>query len=211
MSEPRWQRRSDARPEEICEAALEAFVDKGFAATRLEDIARRAGVSKGTLYLYFADKETLFAEVMRTRITPSLDRVRWVLEADGLPFAELIERFFAGFAFMASASPIGGVAKMVISESRNFPHLTEAWYASAVQPTFALLQAAVERAQARGEVRAGNARLLTTQLVAPFMLSVLWRETFVPVGAEPFDLAEVAREHLRTLTQGLLISRETGS
>lgn len=186
-------------------------MDKGFAAARLDDIAKRAGVSKGTLYLYFADKETLFAEVMRTRISPSLDRVRQVLETDDVAFASLLERFFLGFAMLATTSPVGGVAKMVISEGRNFPHLTEAWYASAVKPTFALLEAAVERAQARGEVRAGDARLMTTQLVAPFMLSVLWRETFVPIGAEPFDLTEVAREHLRTLCQGLLISEETRS
>lgn len=208
LGDQKWRRRSDASPEEICGAVLEAFADRSFAAARLDDIARRASVSKGALYRYLADKETLFAEVMRSRITPSLDRIRQVLKADDVTFAELIGRFFMGFAMLASTTPAGDLAKMVISEGRNFPHLAEAWKASAVRPTFALLQAAVERAQARGEVRACDARFLTSHFVAPFMYS---GETFVPICADPFDLVKVARDHLRTLSQGLLFSPETRS
>ena len=69
-TKPRWERRKDARPQELLEAALDLFVERGYAATRLEDVARRAGVSKGTLYLYYENKEELFKAVVRSSIVP---------------------------------------------------------------------------------------------------------------------------------------------
>src|SRR5690349_20469114 len=119
----RWQRRSEERPSEICAAALEVFAEKGFAAARLEEIAKRAGVSKATLYLYFKDKAGLFEAVVRDTIAPNITTITAAVATADLPFAELVRMFFARFADMASRLPVGAVAKMVIGESGNFPEL----------------------------------------------------------------------------------------
>ena len=93
MKQPKFQRRAEDRPREICSAALEVFAEKGFAAAKLDEIARRSGVSKGTLYLYFEDKEQLFRAVVRDTIAPNVETLRAALIQTGLPFAELIRLF----------------------------------------------------------------------------------------------------------------------
>ena len=128
MKQPKFQRRAEDRPREICAAALAVFAEKGFAAAKLDEIARRAGVSKGTLYLYFKDKEQLFRAVVRAAIVPNIDLGRDTLIQTGLPFAELIRRFMGHLVETSAHVPIGAVAKMVISESRNFPELAKVWH-----------------------------------------------------------------------------------
>ena len=111
MKKPRWQRRSEDRPREICAAALEVFAEKGFAAAKLDEIARRAGVSKGTLYLYFKDKEELFRAVVRDTVAPNIDAVKAAVMAADLPFAQIAPMFLARFADLAARLPVGAVAK----------------------------------------------------------------------------------------------------
>ena len=98
MNSPRWQRRAEDRPREICAAALQVFAEKGFAAAKLDEIAKRAGVSKGTLYLYFQDKADLFRAVIRDTVVPNVENMRTDLIQTGIPFAQLIRFFFAQFA-----------------------------------------------------------------------------------------------------------------
>src|SRR5262245_13431411 len=107
---------------------MEVFAEKGFAAAKLDEIARRAGVSKGTLYLYFADKEQLFRAVIRDAVVPNVERLRAALIQAGLPFGDLVRLFFANFVDMTDRVPVGAVAKMVISESGNFPELAKVWH-----------------------------------------------------------------------------------
>ena len=90
MRQPKWQRRAEDRPREICAAALEVFAEKGFAAAKLDEIAKRAGVSKGTLYLYFKDKEELFRAVVRDTVAPNIEAIRDAVMAADLPFAEVV-------------------------------------------------------------------------------------------------------------------------
>src|SRR5689334_12643419 len=113
MDERRWQRRSEDRPREICEAALEVFAEKGFAAAKLDDIARRAGVSKGTLYLYFADKAELFRAVVRHAVAPNVEYASAVALTDTAPLAAVISDMLGRFAENATKVPIGSVAKIV--------------------------------------------------------------------------------------------------
>ena len=127
MTAPRWQRRAEDRPREICRAALDVFAEKGFAAARLEEIARRAGVSKGTLYLYFKDKEDLFRAVVRDAIAPNVQAITSAASLDA-PFPDVVRMFLAGFAEREARLPIGAVAKMVVGESRNFPELARVWH-----------------------------------------------------------------------------------
>ncbi|HZZ36431.1 MAG TPA: helix-turn-helix domain-containing protein, partial [Caulobacteraceae bacterium] len=120
---PRWRRRKDERPSEIVAAALAVFAEKGFAAARLDDIAARAGVSKGALYLYFETKEELFRAVVSDTVAPNIDTLAGLVEAYEGDFASLARAAFATLTNVADQTPLGGVVKMVIGESRNFPEL----------------------------------------------------------------------------------------
>ena len=204
MPPPRWQRRAEDRPREICAAALEVFADKGFAAARLDEIARRAGVSKGTLYLYFEDKETLFRAVVRDTIAPNIEAVRLAIEAAELPFGDVVRIFLSRFAEITDKAPIGRVPKIVIGESRNFPELAKVWHDEVASKAIGLLAGLIEKAQARGEVRAGDPRLHAFSLMGPMVLGLLWRETLQPVGGDPVDLAKLAKQHGETILAGLL-------
>lgn len=204
MPPPRWQRRAQDRPREICAAALEVFADKGFAAAKLDEIARRAGVSKGTLYLYFEDKEDLFRAVVRDTIAPNIEIIRGLLDAAELPFADIVRMFLPRFAEMVASVPIGPVAKMVIGESRNFPELAKVWHDEVVSKAIGLLAGLIQKAQARGEVRAGDPRLHAFSLMGPMILGLLWRETLQPAGGHPVDLAKLAKQHGETILAGLL-------
>jgi AcrR family transcriptional regulator len=208
VNSPRWQRRAEDRPREICAAALQVFAEKGFAAAKLDEIAKRAGVSKGTLYLYFKDKEQLFRAVVRNTVAPNVDNLRSGLIQTGLPFDQLVRLFLAKFVDMVSRVPVGAVAKMVISESRNFPELAKVWHDEVVSKGLGTLQALIEMAQAKGEVRDGDARLHTFSLMGPMLMGVIYRETLEPVGGEPLDLAALAKQHAETVLAGLLAEQE---
>jgi AcrR family transcriptional regulator len=204
VKQPRWQRRAEDRPREICAAALEVFAEKGFAAAKLDEIAKRAGVSKGTLYLYFKDKEQLFRAVVRDAVVPNVERLRAALIQTGLPFGDLVRMFLANFVEVANRVPVGAVAKMVISESRNFPELAKVWHDEVVSKALGSMTALIEMAQARGEVRSGDARLHSFTLMGPMLMGIIYRETLEPIGGEPLDLAALARQHVETLLAGLL-------
>lgn len=204
MAQPKWQRRSEDRPREICAAALEVFAEKGFAAARLEEIARRAGVSKGTLYLYFADKEDLFRAVVRDTVAPNVGTIRQTVEAVDLPFAEVVRALLPRFAEIAGTVPIGAMAKIVIGESRNFPELAKTYYDLVVSHAVELIAGLIGKAQANGEVRAGDPRLFALTLVGPLLMGLLWRETLEPAGGAPIDLHALARQHAEAVLEGML-------
>jgi AcrR family transcriptional regulator len=204
LRQPKWQRRAEDRPREICTAALEVFAEKGFAAAKLDEIARRAGVSKGTLYLYFKDKEDLFRAVVRSAIAPNIEAITAVIAQAEAPFADVTRMFFIGFAQREARLPIGAVAKMVIGESRNFPELARVWHDEVASKAISALAKFVERAQQRGEVRPGDPRLYAFSLMGPMVLGALWRATLVPAGGEPLDLGKLARQHAETVLAGML-------
>jgi AcrR family transcriptional regulator len=204
LAQPKWQRRADERPREICAAALEVFAEKGFAAARLDEIARRAGVSKGTLYLYFKDKEALFRAVVQSAIAPNIEAVTSAISAVDAPFAEVVRMLLAAFAEREARLPIGAVAKMVVGESRNFPELARVWHDEVASRAIGAIAAFIERAQERGEVRPGDPRLYAFSLMGPMVLGALWRTTLVPAGGQPLDLAALAKQHAETVLAGLL-------
>eukprot|EP01041_Mallomonas_annulata_P041364 gene41364-65435_t len=125
---PKFRRRKADRPNEIVEAALAVFAEKGFAAARLDEIARRAGVSKGALYLYFETKEDIFRAVVGQVIAPNMTAVKAMAAAHPGPFADLIRGVAASVAHLGQHSSLGAVAKMVLGEARNFPELARVWH-----------------------------------------------------------------------------------
>ena len=202
--QPRWQRRAEDRPREICAAALEVFAEKGFAAAKLDEIAKRAGVSKGTLYLYFEDKEQLFRAVVRDSIAPNVEAITSAIVLADTPFAQIVPVFLSGFAQNIGKIPVGAVAKMVIGESRNFPELARVWHDEVASKAIGAMAALVARAQERGEVRPGDPRLYAFSLMGPMILGALWTATLVPAGGEPVDLERLAAQHAGAVLQGLL-------
>jgi AcrR family transcriptional regulator len=204
VKKPRWQRRAEDRPREICTAALDVFAQKGFAAARLDEIARRAGVSKGTLYLYFKDKEDLFRAVVRDTVAPNIEVIRASLAGAEMTFAEVIRLFLPRFAEITGRVPVGAVAKMVIGESRNFPELAKVWHDHVASKAIGMIAELIERAQARGEVRPGDPRLHAFTLMGPMVLGLLWRETLQPAGGAVLDLEALARQHAESVLGGLL-------
>lgn len=202
--EPKWRRRKEDRPGEIVAAALEVFAEKGFAAARLDDIARRAGVSKGALYLYFETKQDLFHAVVRDAVAPNIAAVEAALMAADLPFADLARMLLARMSEVLSTTPLGSVAKMVIAESGNFPDLARIWHEDVISRALRMATGLIERAQARGELKPGDPRTHAFSLIGPVLMATLWREVLVPAGAEPVDLRAVAAQHVETALGGML-------
>jgi AcrR family transcriptional regulator len=206
--QPKFRRRKADRPDEIIAAALSVFAEKGFAAARLDDIAARAGVSKGAIYLYFATKEDIFRAVVEQGIAPNLRAAVAMAGAHPGPFPDLLRAFAAAAVMVISHTPAGGVAKMVIAEARNFPELARVWHDQLVSVALGALAGAIAAAQDRGEVRPGDPRQYALSIISPLLVGVIWRETFVPVGAPEFDLTDLARQHVETLLGGMMTSQE---
>lgn len=201
--EPKFRRRKADRPGEIVQAAMAVFAEKGFAAAKLDEIAARAGVSKGAVYLYFETKEDIFRAVVEQAIAPNVALLRGMIASHPGPFADLIRAMAGHIGGLIEATPVGGVAKMVIAEARNFPELARIWHDQLVAHAIGAMSDAIAAAQARGEVRAGEPRAYALQLIAPLLVSVLWRETFVPVGVPPFDIPQLVRQHADTMLRGM--------
>ena len=203
--EPKWRRRKEARPAEIVQAALQVFSEKGFAGAKLDEIAARAGVSKGALYLYFETKEDLFRAVVRQAVAPNVAMVVAFAEAFEGAFADLAQALLPRAAAVIQATGLGKVVKIVVGEGRNFPELARAWHDEVIQVALGALTRLIERAQARGELAPGDPRIHAFSLIGPLLLGVLWRETFEPVGARPIDLAAIADQHVQTALSGMLL------
>ena len=203
MQQPRWRRRKEARPGDIVAAALAVFAEKGFAGARIDEIARRAGVSKGTVYLYFETKDDLFRAVVHDAIIPKIDEIGATALAADLPFPDVLRTLLPRFAELVTTRPIGAVVKMVVGESRNFPELARVWHDEVIAKGIDLISALIRRGQARGEIRPGDPRTYAFSIMGPILIGVLWRETFTPIGGAAIDLPAVARQHVETVLEGL--------
>ncbi len=203
----RWRRRKADRPAEIIAAALHSFAERGYAATRLDDVARRAGVTKGTLYLYFPNKEELFKAVVDQAVVPSLERGEALLAAGDLPAVRLLDELMRGWADTAM-SPAGAIPKIMVAEAGNFPDLARFYREEVVDRGMALFRHVLQLGIARGEFRAvPDLDNVVRCIVAPLLLSMLWRHSFgrhEPAGR--FDPEAICRSELRLLLDGLAIA-----
>lgn len=171
---PRWERRKESRPSELLAAALELFVERGYAATRLDDIASRAGVSKGTLYLYFANKEELFKALVRENIVVLLDRFRAEIEASDEPPAEQVERFLRCWWTDFGATPVAGLCKLIIAEACNFPEMARFFHAEVIEPNALLFGSIIARGIDSGAFRPIDVRAAVNLWIAPLVIKAIW-------------------------------------
>ncbi len=204
---PRWERRKEARPAELLAAALELFTERGYAATRLDDVAKRAGVSKGTVYLYFSSKEDLFKAVVREGLVPVLERGEKMVDEHRGDTAELIRALIYGWWEAIGSTPYAGITKLMISECRNFPELGNFYVEEVITRGHKLVRKALQRGVDRGELRAVDSEYATRLVFAPLVLQVIWRYSFDFCGGGKLDPDQYLEQHLDILLRGLLNGR----
>jgi AcrR family transcriptional regulator len=207
--ERRWSRRKDARPEEITAAALELFSERGYAATRLEDVAARAGVSKGTLYLYFENKEELFKAVLREGFISPLAEMRDTVERYEGPTFDLVEMVVRGWWGHVGATRLAAIPKLIIAEARNFPEVARFYVDEVLRPGREAIAAIVRRGVQRGEFRELDARVAANLLVAPLFIVALWRNSIALCTPEQIDPLPLLEAHLEMLRRGLAAERHS--
>ena len=202
QTSPRRRRRKEARPEEILGAALESFAERGFAATRLEDVAARAGISKGTLYLYFKGKEELFEAVVHATLVPNIARLEALAATFEGPSARLLERLLLTLAGVVG-SQVGAIPKLVIAEAGNFPDLARFYLDQVVRRGLRLIAAILRRGIERGEFRPVDVDHTVFCVIAPMLIAALWKNSLEPHDDRLLDTQALARAHLDLLLRGL--------
>jgi AcrR family transcriptional regulator len=202
---PRWERRKEARPGELLDAALDLFVERGFAATRLDEVAARAGVSKGTLYLYYASKEDLFKAVVRQNIVPLIESFEREVAAWQAGSAELLRAFFEGWWTRFGATKLAGIAKLVVGEAGNFPELALFFQQEVVLPNAMLLRAIIERGIGRGEFEQVDVEATVHLWMSPLVMKAIWERSIQPCCPPGFEVPidRFLDAHLRSVLAAL--------
>ena len=178
MPEPRFRRRKEDRPQEITEAALAAFAEKGYAATRVDEVAKRAGVSKGLLYLYFKTKEDLFKAVIRSFVVPKIDELTAIIESSELTSEEFLRGPFLDFVKTLPGSPISILVRLMISEGPKHPDLLQFYWDNVVSRGLAALNALVDRGVENGEFKHSCVNDFPHLFVMPVVFSVIFKLLF---------------------------------
>ena len=200
---PKFRRRAEARPDEVLDAALELFMDKGFAATRVDDIAKRAGLSKGTVYLYFPSKEAVLEGLVRRAIIPIADSALEALasyEGDPRIVISMVIRM-VGHRF---ADPrIVAIPKVVFREVLGFPHLAEMYRTEVLDRVLPVVVGLIRRGVEQGYLRQVDPELTVRSILGPLMLHLVMAEVFgiTPAGGLQFD--RLVDNHLSILFDGL--------
>jgi AcrR family transcriptional regulator len=189
------KQRSAARREAILAAALDEFAARGFEAARLDDVAKRAGVAKGTIYLYFRDKQSLFQELVRAMLTPLVGTIEALSAAD-VPTSVLADTIVDLFVREVYETRRKDVIRLMISEGPRFPELAEFYYREVLSRIIAAVRALLTRAAARGEAPAGLAEFPQI-IAAPGLVAVIWSGLFERF--EPLDARKMMKTHVDLL------------
>jgi AcrR family transcriptional regulator len=203
QSEISRKRRPEARPAEILEAALDLFTEKGFAATRLEDVASRAGLSKAAIYLYFKDKTTLLTALVQAMVGANISLAAELIEHHEGPVAPLLRQILGVLAGRLTDTRLPHLIKLIISESRAYPEIGRFYLDNVIGRALPIFRALIARGIASGEFRAVDPDLTVKCLVAPMLLGALWKSVFEPIGAEPMNVADLAGLHADLIIKGL--------
>jgi AcrR family transcriptional regulator len=185
--------RAGERRQAIIDAALDEFIARGYAATRLDDVAKRAGVAKGTIYLHFKDKESMFEELIRTAIVPLIGRLG-SSPPSGATVRDMLEGFARTFVQEVATTRRGDIIRLIVAEGPRFPAIADFYYREVVSRGLAGVRALIEVAVARGEIRQQNLALFPQIVVAPAIVAVIWQSLFHRHA--PLDANEMLRVHL---------------
>jgi AcrR family transcriptional regulator len=203
---PSRRRRKEARPGELIDAAIEVFAEKGFASARLEDVARRAGVGKGTAYLYFPNKEALFKAAIGEVVVTNIAMGERDVEAWQGSTAALLEQVLRYWAKVIS-SRRGGLLKLIIAEARNFPELAAWYHREVAERGERLLRAVLRRGIERGEFRPFDVEAMSTVIAAPMAFRAIWAHSLGHCEAAPVADERYYQSYFEFLAAGLRATR----
>lgn len=197
------RRRKDARPSEIAAAALELFAEKGFAATRMDDVAARAGVSKGTVYLYFENKEVLFKSAVQAVMVPAIEAAEMLPRQPGTTARQMLRCFVFGWWEMVGSSPARGVPKLLVAEARNFPEMARWFHDAIIARAMAVVRRIIEIGIERGEFRPLDESVAMRVVFAPLFAYVVWRTAFADFMCDLPEPEVYLENVVLVLTEGM--------
>ena len=202
---PPRQRRKEARPQELLDAAIALFAEKGFAATRSDEVAARAGVSKGTLYLYYPSKEELFKAVVRSRLSTLIAEGEELVAGFTGSTSELMDKLLMTWWERVGATDASSIHKIILSEVRNFPEIAQFYTDEVILPADRLFSGAIQRGIDRGEFRALPVHEAAHALMAPMIFVAMHRHSIgaCPVQGGAIDPLAMLRTHLDLVLRGL--------
>lgn len=200
---PRWRRRKDARPGEILAAALDVFADKGFAAARLEDIAARAGVTKGTLYLYFEGKEALLRAIVTEAVLPSVERLEALIDAHQGSMRDFVRGPLARAWRVLIDAKVARLPKVMIAEAANFPAVARHFHDTALSRIFGLHRRILARGIATGEFRVTDQATTAMVIQSQILFLALWTHDLGPAMNETVDPDQYIATTFDILLDGL--------
>ncbi|KPK12680.1 MAG: hypothetical protein AMJ68_01160 [Acidithiobacillales bacterium SG8_45] len=202
----RWRRRKEARPGEIIEAALELFTEKGFAATKLTEVAARAGVSKGTLYLYFDSKEALFQEMVKETLLPHLEQAELRVGSHEGSTSDLMYGLCAHWRHNILNTRSAGIPKLVIAEASNFPEMARFYMEKVVDRGTALVERILQRGVDTGEFREMDIANTARAVLAPMIFAAIYDHSLRPYDKGPYDVEKYLDSHLQMMLNGLKVA-----
>jgi AcrR family transcriptional regulator len=203
------ERRKDERPSEMIAAALALFVERGFAATKMDDIAVKAGVSKGTLYLYFDSKEILFKAVIEQGVLPLLDEGEMLLKQFEGNACSLLQEFMLRWWQLMGETSLGGIPKLMISEAGNFPKVAEYYYVNVIVRGRNLIGQVLKLGIDSGEFRSMDIESTIDVIMAPVLMLIVWRYSLTPCGTN--NPKQYMNTYFDLVMNGLTIKKETQS
>lgn len=197
------RRRKEARPQELTAAALALFVEKGYAATRLDEVAARAGVSKGTLYLYFDSKEALFQAVIREGVVPAIEAGEALFAEQGSDPRTLLRAFLEAWWERIGSTELAGIPRLIMAEAGNFPEVARYYNDAVIQRGLALLRGTVLRGIDLGIFRPVDTTVIDILLISPLIHLAGWRSSLAPCCGTNIDPAAYVEAHIDMVLHGL--------
>lgn len=202
-TKPRWARRKEVRSQELLAAALDLFVERGYAATRLDDVAARAGVSKGTLYLYFSNKKDLFNAVVRENMLLAIGEAEQTISHYGGSSTELLHEILLGLWERIGNNKLSGITKLIMAESGNFPEIAKFYHDEVISRGNAMIIRVVDLGIACGEFRAIDAHQVSNAITAQGLMLMIWKHSLGASHIAPIASQEYLNCVIDLLLHGL--------
>jgi len=198
----RWHRHPETRRQDILDAALGVFAEKGFYAAHMNDIAKRASISQGTTYLYFTGKEEIFKTLVQESIAPRVSQLAQMARAFEGPTPDLIRLVMRAIIVFLSSSDRAVLPKLIISETGNFPELARFYKSEVTDRILAIFEAMVRRGIERGEFRKIDPAHGGRLVFQPAIFTAIWRASFGTLDSEPYDYHGLIETHLDVVLRG---------
>ncbi|MCE9521244.1 MAG: TetR/AcrR family transcriptional regulator [Alphaproteobacteria bacterium] len=208
MTVLKWKRRKEARPSELLDAAVGVFAEKGFASARLEDIAARAGVSKGTVYLYYDSKEAILRALIKAIPVARIEGFEKLAEADAGPADQTLRSVLQLFGAMIRDPVMIQFPRLVIGESGNFPWIAETYRQEVISRGVEMLSGIIAKGIAQGQFRDVDAKRAAFAAIAPILFVAIWRTTFERFDDTQLDAQAFIDQHIATFLRGLAREEE---